>query len=737
MKSTAALNGGGLAHEYALPHLHLQSTLEALTLHRVTLDIQESARCVIELFDRYPLLPGLILKQAENFFGVLSRRRFFELMSRPFSLEMFSRRSVETLCQYLDVRPWSLPASMAIVSAARQALQREPEFFYEPIAVDRQSQGVCLLDIHELFQAQAVIHQLAVEALQESQYALLAEKELAQITLQSIGDGVITTDASGRIQSLNQIAEQLTGWTEAQAQGMGLDQVFCCVDEDTHQPKAHPLTLLLPAEAAPQADTGLLVNQQGQERVVDYSTSPIRDAQGEVHGAVLVLRDITHQRRLARQLHWQASHDALTGLTNRTELERLLQETVQQPPPRSGCHTFCYLDLDRFKIVNDTCGHLAGDELLRQISEVLQLQVRASDVVARLGGDEFGVLLYDCSLEQGEAIAQVIRHKIQQFRFLWQGQAFTLGVSVGITSIDGSAPPTEILRRADLACYWAKDEGRNRVCRFQEASDHRSVQLGMVWVSRLTHALSHSGFRLYRQTVVDPRQRDKPLHSEILLRLVDEEDTFHLPNAFLPTAERYNLMPELDRWVIRNAFKSYGAAASGEAAGSASPLVAQGARFAINLSGASLNDEQLVEFIRSEMAAREIAPSRVCFEITETVAIANLTRASAMMRALKQLGCCFALDDFGCGLSAFTSLKALPVDFLKIDGSFIRDIATDPVAHVMVKSIHEVAQVMGLKTIAEWVDNESTLQILQQIGIDYVQGYFIDQPQPLDSPPSS
>lgn len=732
MKSTVSLSGGRLTHEYALPHLHLQSTLEALTLHRVTLDTQESARCVIELFDRYPLLPGLILRQDGNFLGVLSRRRFFELMSRPFSLDMLSRRSVDTLCQYLDVRAWSLPAATAIVSAARQALQREPESFYEPIVVNGPTQEVCLLDIHELFQAQAVIHQLAVEALQESQYALLAEKELAQITLQSIGEGVITTDADGRIQSLNQIAEQLTGWPEAQAQGMALNQVFYCISEETRQPQPQPLSPLFLAETTdPLAAVGLLIDRQGRERIVDYSTSPIRDAQGGVHGAVLVLRDITQQRRLARQLHWQACHDALTGLVNRNELERLLEAMVQQGSSRSGHHTFCYLDLDRFKIVNDTCGHLAGDELLRQISDLLQQQVRSSDIVARLGGDEFGILLYDCSLTQGEAIAQVIRHKIQQFRFLWQGQAFTLGVSIGITRVDGAVPPTEILRQADLACYCAKDEGRNRVCRFQEADGRHSAQLGTLWVSRLTHALSHSGFRLYRQTVVDPWRRGQPLHSEILLRLVDEGGTLHLPNAFLPTAERYNLMPELDRWVIHNAFRAYSQATRSQSAAVPPPPPLE-RRFAINLSGASLNDEHLVDFIRSEMAAQGIAPPLVCFEITETVAIANLTRASAIMQALKQLGCHFALDDFGCGLSAFTLLKALPVDFLKIDGSFIQDISTDAVAQVMVKSIHEVAQVMGLRTIAEWVDNDATLQALQQIGIDYVQGYFIDQPQPLN-----
>jgi diguanylate cyclase (GGDEF)-like protein/PAS domain S-box-containing protein len=729
MKSTVSISGVAGAYRQAFPpNLRLQSTLDALTLHRVTLDVKEPGRCVVELFDHYPLLPGLILKRAGIFFGVLSRQRFYELMGRPLSPNLLTQRSLETLCQCLNLSAWCLPVSTPVVVAARQALQREAEFFYEPIAVDVPDQGICLLDIHELFQAQALIHELAVDALKESQYALIAEKELAQITLQSIGDGVITTDAEGNIQSLNRIAEQLTGWTQQQAQGLSLEQVFTCLDETTGQPQSLSLKQL-PLADQPQtlATTGRLINRKNQERIIDYSTSPICDAQGGVHGAVLVLRDITHQRRLSQQLHWQASHDALTGLTNRNEFERLLQEVTQQPLTRSTQHTLCYLDLDRFKIVNDTCGHLAGDELLRQISGLLQQQVRGSDVVARLGGDEFGILLYDCSPEQGSAIAQVIRHAIQKFRFLWEGQSFTIGVSIGITCIDGSLPPTEVLRQGDLACYWAKHEGRNRVCQFQEVEgDHRS-EFGMVWVSRLTQALDQGGFCLYQQTVVDPWGKHPPLHHELLLRLVAQDNTLHLPNAFLPTAERYSLMPDIDRWVIRHAFKAFGQRQT--VSGAPQAVAPPRSRFAINLSGASLNDDGLVEYIQLEMGHWGVIPQQVCFEITETVAIANLTRASAIIHALKQLGCCFALDDFGCGMSALTSLKTLPVDFLKIDGSFIRDITTDAVAFVMVKSIHEVARVMGLKTIAEWVDTEATLNTLRGIGIDYVQGYFIDQPQ--------
>lgn len=712
-------------------HLSLESCLDALTLHRVTLDIKAPSACVIELFDRYPLLPGLILNHAGLFFGVLSRRRFYQLMSRPFSVDLFGRKPLETLCHSLDVETWSLPAATPIVTAACQVLQRDAELFHEPIAVEVPDQGVYLLDIYELLQAQAFLHGLTVKALKASQRALVAEKELAQITLHSIGDGVITTHADGSVKSLNRIAEQITGWSQLQAQGLQLHQVFNCFEEEAPsalEPAASPLPQrrLLADLLQPAADTGLLIDRNGQERVIDFSISPIRDAANSIHGAVLVIRDITHQRRLARQLHWQASHDTLTGLTNRSEFERRLREAVQQTRSRSIQHSLCYLDLDRFKIVNDTCGHVAGDELLRQISALLQNQVRGSDVVARLGGDEFGLLLYDCLPEQAGAIAQLICHEIQQFRFLWEGHAFSIGASIGVTLIDGAVPPPEIMRQGDLACYWAKHEGRNRVCQFHQVASG-SPEAGAIWVSRLTQALKHSGFQLYRQKVVEPWQRQPALHHELLLRLTDEHNTLHLPHAFLPTAERYSLMPELDRWVIRTAFEHYGSLA--DALTGAADVGFN--RFAINLSGASLNDDRLVDFIAQEMANHQVAPQQICFEITETVAIANLTRASAIIQALKQRGCCFALDDFGCGLSAFTSLKALPVDFLKIDGSFIHDLSTDPVARVMVKSIHQVAQVMGLKTIAEWVDTPAALSALQEIGVDYVQGYLIDYPQPI------
>lgn len=734
MESTATVSGSGIAtNRHPIPpNLRLDSSLEEVPLHKVVVDISERGRIAIDLFNQYPFLPGLILKDAGIFYGMLSRRRFYELMGRPFSLDLFSRRPLKALVQVLDTQGWIFPAATRIVDATRQVLQRQVQLFYDPLIVQKDNQDIYLLDIHDLLLAQAKIHELALIALQNSQQALLDEKELAQITLQSIGDGVITTNAEGHIQSLNRIAEHLTGWPSDEALGQPLNQVFTCFDEEGHHPHADLLaSLTLPEMVRPAARTGMLLARHGQERIIDYLASAIRDSRGTIHGAVVVLRDITHQRHLARQLEWQASHDALTGLTNRNEFEQILQETLHQARQIGTLHTFCYIDLDRFKVVNDSCGHLAGDELLRQISTLLHSQIRTADVLARLGGDEFGLLLLGCAPDQGEAIAEKIRQEIQHFRFSWQGQTFAIGASIGITLVDGSFPANEILQQGDTACYWAKHEGRNRVCHFQAIQGEHNPQCGMAWVRRLTDALKHNGFQLYRQKVVNPQYPNQAVHCELLLRLVDNEGSLHLPDAFLPTAERYNLMPDIDRWVIRNAFRAYVNQLQ-QPTYQGDPLCLLPCRFAINLSGASLNDHDLVDFIQAELVAQGVPPEAVCFEITETVAIANLTRASAIVRTLKELGCQFALDDFGSGVSSFTYLKTLPIDFLKIDGSFIKDVATDQVARVMVESIHNVGRAMGLKTIAEWVDNEATLQVLQEIGIDYVQGYFIDQPEQID-----
>ena len=431
------------------------------------------------------------------------------------------------------------------------------------------------------------------------------------------------------------------------------------------------------------------------------------------------------RRQAEEAIRHLAYHDPLTGLANRREFERQLESLLDDAKAHEKQHALCYLDLDQFKIVNDTCGHIAGDELLRQVSILLKQKLRDSDVLARLGGDEFGVLLENCPLEQALRIANELCEMVRDYRFVWKDKTFEVGVSIGVVAITrDSESATSILSGADVACYAAKDLGRNRVHVYQESDEELAQRHGeMYWVARITQAFQARRFEMYQQKIISLSSDDPDArHFELLLRLRDEQGGLILPSMFIPAAERYGLMPTLDRWVIRAAF----------------PFVASFCRgrdacFAINLSGTSLNDNHFLDFIKDEIEKYDIRPGAVCFEITETAAVTNLSRAVHFMTELKSLGCRFSLDDFGSGLSSFHYLKNLPVDFLKIDGSFVRDIVEDPVDHVMVEAINRVGQVMGIQTIAEFVENDEILAELRRIGVNYAQGYGIARPAPLEA----
>lgn len=564
----------------------------------------------------------------------------------------------------------------------------------------------------------------ALNRVRESETALYQEKERAEVTLYSIGDAVITTDESCCIEYLNPVAERLTGWTLSQVQGKSLSAVMRLVNENTRQPVTNPVELCLKCgEILELADHTLLVRNDGEEVAIADSAAPIRDRAGRIIGAVMVFHDVGHARKLARQLSYQATHDALTGLYNRRAFEEQLKDALESAREDDREHALCYLDLDQFKVVNDTCGHIAGDEMLKQLAHLLQSKVREADVLSRLGGDEFGILLRYCTLDQARAIAEDLRRSVRDFRFVCEDHSFETGISVGVVSINGQTHNlTEVQSAADVACYAAKEGGRNRVHVY--VPDDRELQQRqgeMRWVSRIHKAMSEDRFMLYCQPIlpVDPESTLAP-HYEILLRIQGEDGQEVPPMAFIPAAERYNLMPMIDRWVVQNVLRNVGRL----------PNSLRSAIWTINVSGRSLGDEEFLQVVSEEIAAADIPGERICFEITETAAIANLRRASRFIKMLRARGCKFALDDFGSGLSSFAYLKNLEVDYLKIDGGFVRDIATDEIDRAMVEAINNVGHVMQIRTIAEFVENREILAVLRTLGVDYAQGYGIAKPRP-------
>lgn len=568
--------------------------------------------------------------------------------------------------------------------------------------------------------------------------ALFQEKELAQVTLHSIGDAVITTDAIGTIEYFNPVAEQLTGWSQREVKGLPLVEVFNIVNETTHESVENPVERAIRENRIVElANHTLLITRDGRETPIEDSASPIHDRSGKLIGAVMVFHDVTQNRTLSRELSWQATHDALTGLVNRREFERQIEQALSMAKLDHQTHALCYLDLDRFKIVNDTCGHPAGDELLRQVTALLQSKIRKTDTLARLGGDEFGVLLSQCPIDQALRIANKLRECVQSFRFVWQEQLFTIGVSIGLVKLDAhSESLADMISAADAACYTAKNRGRNRVYMVETDDQELLQQRGeMQWVSRIAHALESDSqdqrvparvaaqdrFCLYAQPIaaITPIAQNGD-HYEVLLRLRDEQGNIVPPMTFIPAAERYNLMHLIDRWVIRTLFQNWSAW-----------VTSKHSIYAINLSGSSINDDQFIDFLHEQFSLHPIPPQRICFEITETVAIANLAKASQFIQELQRLGCRFALDDFGAGMSSFAYLKSLPVDYLKIDGGFIRNIVENAVDDAIVAAITHIGTVMGIRTIAEFVESDAILQRITAMGIDYAQGYKIARPQPM------
>jgi diguanylate cyclase (GGDEF)-like protein/PAS domain S-box-containing protein len=562
----------------------------------------------------------------------------------------------------------------------------------------------------------------AVKTMRQSQEQASEARELAEVTLHSIGDGVVTTDRLGRVVFMNPAVQHMLGVSLGDSKGKSLQDIMLIVGEDTGRRIANPITQCLCENRSIELDHSCaILRSDDQEYPVEISVSPICDAGSEVHGAVIVLHDVRDARALQRELSYQASHDPLTGLYNRREFDRKLQRALEHTRRDGEEHALCYLDLDQFKVVNDTCGHAAGDQMLQKLTADLRASLRKADILARLGGDEFGILLAHCPISRAVEVTEALRKTISEFRFLWGDKLFQVNVSIGLVPVtQDQACAADILSAADMACYAAKEEGRNRVHVYRPDDEHlhrRRSEMGMVTAVR--RALAEDRFELFAQPIVSTRDA-AAVHYELLVRMLDEDSGYVSPGAFLPPAERYQLMSEIDRWVVSEAIRLL---LEQQRAG-------RKIHVSINLSGQSIGEEGFLEFVTRKVEHLGVCARQVCFEITETVAVNNLGLALTFIEKIKRYGCKFSLDDFGAGVSSFGYLKNLPVDYVKIDGVFIRSIHNNEVDQAMVKAIAQVSTVMGMRTIAEFVENRESFDLLREMGIDYAQGYWIERPKP-------
>lgn len=571
---------------------------------------------------------------------------------------------------------------------------------------------------------------LVVRYSRRSDRALLLEKERAQVTLHSLSEAVIRADAHGVIEYVNPVASRLTGWSSEEACGMKLDQVFSMVKEDVCETKIDIVSRIFSGTQHSTSSVDFVnAAKGGKQYCIELTATPLLNDQGNLVGTVLVFRDVTEIRALARELTYQATHDSLTGLYNRREFERYLQGALADARARSVEYSLCYLDLDMFKVVNDTCGHLAGDELLRQLGLLLKQAVRKEDVIARVGGDEFAILLRQCNLERAEGITEQIRRTMKDFRFIWEDKTVDVGVSIGVVRLAADSGDTkDVFSAADVACRVAKEEGRNRVHVFRPNDlTVTRRQREIDWVQRIGRAISENQFLLYGQWIrpLASGRKRAASHCEVLIHMLDENGQIAGPSAFLPAAERYHLMPIIDRWVVQATLEAL--------RGLPEDAARRLGCFNINLSGQTLCDSEFLAYVLKQFEKTGVSAERICFEITETAAVTNLSSALRLVTNLKEVGCRFALDDFGSGVSSFSYLKNIPVDYLKIDGTFVHNIPEDQTDLAMVSSINQVAHIMGIETIAEYVENDGIRAALEAMGVDYGQGFALARPELLDN----
>ncbi len=557
---------------------------------------------------------------------------------------------------------------------------------------------------------------------------LHAETELANVTLASIADAVVTSDLDGTVTFLNRSAERLTGWSRTAAVGRPVGEVVVLEPDELEGRGA----ALLAGDAAGTTAIATAIHhvslraRNGARCAVEGTVAPLRDRDGGRVGLVAVLRDVSEPRLLALQMAHQATHDALTGLLNRHAFERRLREAITSVHSGGGPHCLCFLDLDQFKLVNDSCGHLAGDELLRRIAGLLQEKVRATDVLGRLGGDEFGVLLISCGPRSAVDVARELCAAVQSYRFGWEDRVYTVSASIGLVQIEpGLADVSDVLRVADHSCYVAKERGRNRVQMFAVDDTVLAERLGESrLVLRVREALEGDGFRLFAQpiTALVP-ELDGGLRFEVLLRMRGAAPELYPPAHFVATAERYGIVGRLDRWVVRHVITTLAKLDPARRV--------RIDRCFVNLSATTIGDEDFPGYVTRLLKEHRVVPAMLGFEVTETAAVRSIAVARNVMQELIDLGCRFALDDFGQGVSSYGHVRDLPVDWLKIDGVFVQDMAKNDLDRAMVESINQIAHLLGLETVAESVSSPVVLEMVTAAGIDWAQGDHIAPPRPI------
>lgn len=580
------------------------------------------------------------------------------------------------------------------------------------------------IDIIQLFSARAAAELERSLAVSET----MMEKERAQISLHSIGDGVITTDKSGAIDYMNPVAEKLTGWRFHQAMGMSMETIMHLEDELSGRVIPDPARHCLVEKRviSPKTDN-VLISRSGERFSIQGTAAPMLNSQGNSVGVILVFKDVTDSRRQQKVIVHQATHDPLTGLVNRSEFENRVEQAVESARNFENTHALLFLDLDQFKVVNDSAGHAAGDELLRQVSSLLASQLRGRDTLGRLGGDEFSVLLENCPVSKASRVADALIDSIREYRFVWEDKSYQIGVSIGVVEITAEVEDkAELMSWADQACYAAKDLGRGCAYVFTEKDRRQgSQQPAAIHRSDLMQAIENEQFQLLYQPIwaLDNESTGFHTRAEVLLRMLDADGGYIAAGAFIPAANRFGLMRQIDRWVIKKVFEGY------------SHIFMQnpGLVLNLNLSAQSVADDSLIDYVIKLFEKTVVSPHQICFEISETVLINNFTSAGILIEQLGRLGCAFALDDFGNGLSSFSYLKNIKIDFIKIDGILIRDICDDAVDRGMVDSINTMAHLMDIKTIAECADSESVIHQLKELELDYAQGYYLGEPVSMDS----